>query len=254
VLLTPWIISCGNTLNPAFLDVLGPGIAQPVGPGSSGHVVVALRNDTVFDERVLQRLVDEGLDPALLDDPTIRPRVRMQFRITFGNGDVTQIQFDDGSAQIVDPMASSAVLTDLDRTELNNFVVQCDVARVELVTLPEVFVPIFFETTRIDPDDENTPPFRVRVQIDPPQFVRLQRDDVDQFGTIINLRNLDIRDTPAPADSPNCGSVVTITLSGTLTLPFEVNAFGQDVPGVLDTDTVRLNAFPGRFRVNVGIR
>lgn len=245
---------CGDVFNPAFLDVLGTEIAAPRGPDSAGHVVIAVRNDSIFDERLLQSLVDAGLDRTLLDDPFLRPRVRMLLEVTFLNGDVMQVQFEDGSSTVVHPLAPASALTDLARTEQDNLVVQCDVARVELVALPEVFVPDVFEHTRIDPGDENTPPFRVRTGVDPPHFERLERDTVDQFGTIIVLRNVDIRDAPAPAIAPNCGSVVTVTFSGTLSLPFERNSFGQDIPGVLVTDTARLAASPGRFHVIVDIR
>ena len=247
------VLGC-DAFNPAFLDVLGTKIAPPRGPDSAGHVVVALRNDTIFDERLLQNLVDAGLDRALLDDPELRPRVRMLVAITFVNGDVLAVEFNDGSSTIVHPAVNLTALPDLTRTQQNNLVVQCDVRRVELLALPAVFVPDFVEFTRIDPGDENTAPFRVRTRVDEPQFVTLALDAFDQFGNTVTRRNVDIRDAPAPAIAPNCGSVVTITLSGTLGLPFERNAFGQDLPGVLVTDLARIEASPGRFRINVGIR
>jgi len=246
--------ACGDALNPAFLDVLGAGVVSPRGPTSAGHVVVALRNDAIFDERVLQNLVSAGLDSVLLDDPALRPRMRMLLLITFVNGNTMQVQFDDGAANIVHPESDQTIVADLSRPQQNNVVVQCDVARVELVSLPEVFVPDFFETTRIDPGDENTPPFPVRVAVTPPNYQRLQLDTVDQFGTITTLRNIDIRDAPAPAVGPNCGSVVTILFSGTLSLPFQVNSAGSDVPGALVTNLAAINASPGRFQINVGIR
>jgi len=247
--------ACGDALNPAFLDILGPGIVAPRGPGSAGHVVVALRNDTIFDDRILQHLISAGLDEEIVTASGVRPRMRMTFLITFVNGNTMQVQFDDGSSDIVHPLASQATQADLARPEQNNVVVQCDVARVDLIRESiQVFVPDFFETTRIDPGDENTPPFRVRVTVDPPQFEVLQIDDVDEFGTITTLRNIDIRDAPAPAIGPNCGSVVTILVSGTLSLPFEISSGGNDVPGVLNTNGVALAASPGRFQINVGIR
>lgn len=247
------ILSC-DALNPAFLDVLPSTIAEPQGPDSAGHVVVALRNDAIFDDLILQYLVERGIDPELLEDPALRPLVRMLVLITFANGNTTLVQFLDGSAEVVDPLAGDFTIQELDRTQRDNIVVQCDVARVELVDLPEVFVPVFFETTRIDPGDENTPPFRVRVNVVPPQYERLELDSIDQFGTTTVQRNIDIRDAPAPAIGPNCGSVVTILLSGTLGVPFEFNGAGEDAPGVLNTNQTAFDASPGRFKVQVGIR
>ncbi|NOS99552.1 MAG: hypothetical protein HOP29_02880 [Phycisphaerales bacterium] len=243
-----------DAFNPAFLDVLGPSVVAPRGPDSAGHVVIAFRNDATFDERVLDSLVAAGLDEALLTDQTLRPRVRLLLRITFVDQNTLDVEFNDGSSTVIDPLVDPRDFPDLLQTPQNNLVVQCDVARVDLLTLPSVFVPTAFEITRIDPGDENTPPFRVRNQIIPAQFEQLQLDTVDQFGNTVVLRNINTRDAPAPAISPNCGSVVTLTLSGQLSLPFERNFVGVDLPGVLITDLARLAASPGRFRLTVGIR
>lgn len=243
-----------DAFNPAFLDVLGPSVVSPRGPDSAGHVVIAFRNDATFDERILDSLVADGLDPSLLADATLRPRVRMLLRITFVDQNTLDVEFNDGSSTVIHPNVDPRDFPDLLQTPQNNLVVQCDVARVDLLTLPSVFVPDFFEITRIDPGDENTAPFRVREQIVQPQFEQLLLDTVDQFGNTVVLRNINTRDAPAPAISPNCGSVVTLTLSGQLSLPFERNAFGDDVAGVLVTDLARIAASPGRFRLTVGIR
>lgn len=247
-----------DALNPAFIDFVGTNFdgitVQPQGPTSPGHVVIAFRNDTVFDEALLQSLINAGLDPALTELENLRPRIRILVRITFVNGEQLQLEFNDGSSTIVHPAVNVLNFPDLTRTERNNVVVQCDVARVELITLPSVFVPIFFETLRIDPGDENTAPFRVQLNTAPPQFVALREDDTDQFGNTLILRNIDIRDRPAPAVGPNCGSVVTITIAGTLRAPFEINEFGLLVPGVLTTNFRGIAAHPGRFSINIGIR
>ncbi len=246
-----------DAFNPAFIDFVGTrdGIdVQPQGPPSPGHVVIAFRNDTVFDEALLQSLINAGLDTALTEVEDLRPRVRIQLLITFVNGEQLQIEFNDGSSTIVHPTVDVLNFPDLTRPEQDNIVVQCDVARVELLTLPAVFAPVFFETIRIDPGDENTAPFRVEVNTADPQFVVLRQDDTDQFGNTQLLRNIDIRDRPAPAIGPNCGSVVTITLSGTLRSSFEINEFGLLVPGVLNTDFRAISAYPGRFGITVGIR
>ncbi len=247
-----------DALNPAFVDFASTNFdgidVQPQGPTSPGHVVIAFRNDTVFDEALLQSLINAGLDPALTEVEGLRPRVRILVRVTFVNGEQIQLEFNDGSSTIVHPAVDVLNFPDLTRTGRNNLVVQCDVARVELVTLPSVFVPLFFETIRIDDGDDDTDPFRVQVDTAPPQFVTLREDDTDQFGNTLTLRNVDVRDRPAPAVGPNCGSVVTITIAGTLRAPFEINEFGALVPGVLNTNFRGIAAHPGRFSINVGIR
>jgi len=247
-----------DALNPAFVDFVGSNFdavnIDPQGPDSRGHVVIAFRNDTVFDEALLQSLINTGLDPALTQVVGLRPRVRILVQITFVNGEQIQLEFNDGSASIIDPAVDPTNFPDLTQTQQDNLVVQCDVARVELATLPSVFVPSFFETIRIDPGDVNRLPFRLQVNVIPPQYELLEIDDVDEFGNTTLLRNIDVRDQPAPAIAPNCGSVITITLTGTLRLPFTVNEFDRIVPGRLDTDAVSLAASPGRFGIVVGIR
>ncbi len=244
-----------SALNPAFVDVIGPGIAgQPTGPTSPGHVVVAFRNDTVFDEQLLAFLVQDGLDPTLLDDAELRPRVAVRVRITFPDNETLDVEFVDGSSTIVSAEVDISQFPDLVRNQQDNLVVQCDVVRVELVELPRVFVPSVFETLTVDPGDENSAPFTRLVNRVQPQFEQLERDDVDQNGNTLLQRNLDIRDVPGPAIGPNCGSVVTIVLSGTMRLPFEVNAQNQLVPGVFDFDIEGRATSPGRYQLNVGIR
>ena len=246
-----------DAFNPAFVDTFAaitPLAPDPIGPNSRGHVVVAFRNDTFFDEQLLQQLVANGLDEELLNDPDARPRVRVRLRITFSNGEQLDTEFNDGSATIIDPRVDASTFPELTRTEQTNLVVQCDVSRVELIVLPSIFVPVFFESIRIDPGDENTAPFRVLLDTTNPRFELLQIDDVDAQGTTILQRNLDIRDVPGPAIGPNCGSVVTITLSGTLRTPFVVNAQGVEVPGALITEANAIASNPGRFRLAVGIQ
>ena len=247
-----------DALNPSFVDFVASTFPEsgaiPEGPDSRGHVVVVLRNDMVFDQQMVDLLIGRGMDPSVTEDDDFRPRVRMLVQITFTNNEQLLWELNDGSSRVVDPSVDLTTLPELTRTPLDNTVVQCDVARVELVGLPSVFVPIGFQTVRIDPGDENTSPFRVNVNTVVPQFIVLQEDDLDQSGNTVVFRNINIRDRPAPAVGPNCGSVVTIIMSGTLRVPFVVNAFNLVVPGVLNTDTLSRAASPGRFSIVVGIR
>ncbi len=253
------MLGCDNAilrsaLNPGFVDVVGPGIAgQPTGPTSPGHVVVAFRNDTVFDEQLLNFLVQEGLDPILLDDPEARPRVAVRVRLSFPNDEELEVEFVDGSSTIVSPEVDITQFPDLTRNEQDNLVVQCDVVQVELVELPRIFVPSPLEILELD-ENEFGRAFPVLVDTIPPQFELLERDEVDQNGNTTLQRNFDIRDVPGPAIGPNCGSVVTIVLSGTLRLPFRVNADNELVPAYFDTEMREIATVPGRYQLIVGIR
>lgn len=244
-----FMLSC-DALNPSLLSALG---LPTVGPSSSGHVAIVFRNDTTFDAELVQFLRDIGVADELLDDRDLRPLVRFVVRVTFVNGEQLDVVFQDGST-VVDPRFDPATLPDLTRDQLRNVVVQCDVARVEVLeTTLDLFVPVFFEVTRIDPGDENTPPFRVRVSTTPPRFERLERDEIDQRGLLILQRNFDVRDAPAPT-FPLCGSAVVMTLSGSLRLSFETNAFGERIPGLLNTNIIELATSPGRFQMLVSLR
>lgn len=249
--------SC-DAFNPAFVEfagnLVGSDALGAIGPDSAGHVAVIFRNDTIFDEALMQALVADGLSPAIFEDPELRPRVRVRVRITYVNNQQLDLEFNDGSTTVLDPDVDPTTFPDLTRAGKTNFVAQCDVARVELMGLPSIFVPIQFSTIRIDPGDENTPPFRVRVTTAPPQFEQLRPDLVDAQGNTTLQRNLDIRDVPGPANQPNCGSVVTIVLSGTLRLPFVVSEFGVEEPGVLNTDINAFEVSPGRYRLIVAVR
>ncbi len=253
-----WMIPGCDALNPAFVDFVSSTFDEvnisPQGPDSAGHVIIALRNDTVFDEALLDYLVASGLDEALVTGDNVRPLIRMLVTITFLNDEQIQIEFNDGSPTILDPGVAPMSIPDLNREQKNNIVFQCNVARVELASLPSVLVPVSFETTRINPGTDTTPSFRERVMVAPPQFDLLTIDQTDQFGNTVLLQNIDVRDQPAPAISPLCGAVVTIRLSGVLSVPFEVNEFGLLLPGTLDTDGLAQAASPGRFEINVGIR
>ena len=55
-------------------------------------------------------------------------------------------------------------------------------------------------------------------------------DIVDEYFNTILLRNIGIRGVPGPVVSPICGTVITISLTGTLTVPFLVG------PGVVGND------------------
>ncbi len=243
-----------DALNPAFVDFLGPAvIGSPSGPTSSGHVVIAFRNDTRFDEQLLTYLVEQGLDPTILEDPDLRPRVRMVVQITFVNDETLIVEFNDGSATVIDPAFDASTVPELLETQQDNLVVQCDVSRVNLVGLPSVFLPTFVTTTTFD-NAQFVVLTRRDLTIADPRFVQLQVDQVDDLGNPVILRNVGVRNQPAPAVGPNCGSVVTLVMSGTLKINFSPNGAGALVPGFLDTDIDSQEESPGRYQITVGIR
>lgn len=244
-----FVLSC-DALSPNFLSAIG---LPTIGPSSAGHVAVVFRNDTQFDAELVQHLRDIGVADELLDDPNLRPLVRFVVRVTFVNGEQLDMVFRDGST-VIDPTFDPTLLPDLTRDQLNNVIVQCDVARVEVIeTTLQIFIPVFFEITRVDPGDENTPPFFVRLTRTAPAFELLERDEVDAQGLLLVQRNFDIRDAPAPV-FPLCGSAVVMTLSGTLRLPFETNANDVRVPGLFNTNIFELRTSPGRFQMLVSLR
>ncbi|MCH7527048.1 MAG: hypothetical protein IID39_06405 [Planctomycetes bacterium] len=253
-----FMLSC-DALSPSFLSAVG---LPTVGPSSSGHVVVVFRNDTKFDAELVQFLRDIGVADELLDDPDLRPLVRFVVQITFVNGQRLDVEFQDGSTKVIDPRFDPTTFPDLTRDQLRNLVVQCDVARVEVIeTTLEIFVPVFFKTFRDETEEGLAGEFRrILVNTLQPHFQVLQRDDVDQRGNVVLQRNLDIRDVPAPAE-PLCGSVVALTLSGALRVPFIDPAEAREptdpagaVPGVLQIDLAAVAETPGRFQMLVSLR
>lgn len=253
-------LSACDVLNPRFVDYVSGSFnvpVQPLGPTSRGPVVIAFRNDMVFDEQLLDYLVAQGMDPTLLDDPNLRPRVRIAFRITLANGNQATIEFNDGSSTILDPQFGDAAnFPALIRTEQDNLVLQCDVARVELAALPSVFIPVEIQVIGINRPALGGANVRLNLEILPgtPGFQALRADDPVVEGTIPIPRNFDIRDLPAPADGPSCGSVVTFVMTGTVRVHFDINEFGALVPGWLITDRGVIAAHPGRFKIAVQVK
>ncbi|MEE9297052.1 MAG: hypothetical protein V3W34_19090 [Phycisphaerae bacterium] len=259
VCLTGLLAGC-DAFNPAFVDFVSSNFPAaaivPRGPDSRGHVVVAFRNDTLFDERLLLSLIDNGMNPSLVDDPELRPRVTVRVRITFVNGETLDVEFRDGSSKIVEPGVVSSDFPDLIRTEQDNLVVQCDVSQVELLELPSIFVPATFKTFQIREIVTGDIAFLECQETagDPPHFELLQRDGVDATGNTTIERNFDVRDVPGAAIAPNCGSVVTIVLRGRLTIPVLTDVICPPALGVLDTDAQRRSRFPGEFALEIAVR
>ncbi len=216
-----------NALNPAFVDLISPdGAGTATLQPAPGFVVIAFLNNAQVDEQLISYL--EGPGGLVLTDlqkRALRPRIRARVQVTFSNNTVNIWEFVDGTQDLVDQRFAALVEPDLNQNDLDNSVVQCDVARIELIQASiDVFIPVEIEVweqveVALGIGDLVTTEFVLRERI-PPAFRGLQVDDVDQDGNTILKRNIGIRDLPAPVISPICGTVVTISLNGTLSVPF----------------------------------
>lgn len=254
------VLLCGgcDALNPAFVNLFAiedsPSLATL--PNAPGHVVVAVSNQTDIDERLLDFLLPK-LNLTAAEVQALRPRIRMQVRITYVDGTFQTVEFIDGSSNLVDPAFDAVSVPDLNQNALNNAVVLCDVARVELEpgTNVEVFLPveiIQFELVESTGTGGNTVvTFEQRGTITP-VFWGLQVDDVDENGNTLQ-RNIGIRDVPAPTPSVICGSVVVFTIQGTLAVPF-LDVVSPDAPSVDQDDQATVARIGGRYQFIVTVQ
>lgn len=233
-LLAAFLGGC-SALNPAFVDFVAGGQANTfitLDP-APGHVVIAFINNTEMDEQLIGYLEGPGgLNFTDAEKRSLRPRIRARVQVTFVGGAQAAFEFISGTPNVIDQRETAFAVPDLSENDLDNAVVLCNVARVELLQgSVEVFMPVrltVYELQEIGLGLINNT-FRQREQI-PPQFRRLEVDDVDIDGNTILLRNIGIREVPGPVVSPICGTVITISLTGTLSVPFLIG------PGVIGND------------------
>ncbi|MEK7755614.1 MAG: hypothetical protein AAB385_00170 [Planctomycetota bacterium] len=226
-------------------------------PNAPGHVVIVFTNQTDIDERLLAFL---KLKLNLTDDQAraLRPRIRMRVRITYVDGTFQTVEFIDGSPNLVDPAFDTQAFPDLNQNDLNNAVVVCDVARVEVEpgTNIEVFIPVeliqyqLVESTSTGGDTVVT--FEQRGTL-APVFWPMQIDEVDQDGNVTLQRNIGVRDVPSPMPDVICGSVVAITVKGTLAVPF-LNVVSQNTPSLDQDDLATVSRLGGRYEFNVTVQ
>ncbi|MCH7924880.1 MAG: hypothetical protein IIC51_05040 [Planctomycetes bacterium] len=233
-LLTAFLGGCG-ALNPAFVDFVAGGQANTfvtLDP-APGHVVIAFINNTEMDEQLIGYLEGPGgLNFTDAEKRSLRPRIRARVLVTFVGGAQARFEFITGTPNVIDQRETAFAVPDLSENDLDNAVVLCNVARVEF--LPgsiQVFMPVRLNVYQLQDIGlgfiGNL--FRLQAQI-PPQFRPLEVDEVDEDGNTILLRNVGIREVPGPVDSPICGTVITISLGGTLSVPFLIG------PGVIGND------------------
>ena len=254
------MLACACTaFNPAFVNLFSSGGTSGFAtlPNAPGHVVVALANQTEIDERLLSFLAPK-LNLTDAQKRALRPRIRMRLRVTYIDGTFQTLEFIEGSRNLVDPTFDAQAFPDLNQNDLNNAVVLCDVARVEVEpgTSIEVFIPVellqyqLVETTSVG--GGVTSGFQPRGTL-LPQFRTLRTDDVDADGNVTLQRNIGVRDVPSPTPNVICGSVVAITVKGTLAVPF-LDVVSADKPSYDIDDAATVARIGGRFEFIVTVQ
>ena len=248
---------CG-VFNPAFLnliDISGTGQFQSIN-NAPGHVVLAVINNTTIEERLLDFL--EGkLTLTNAEKLALKPRIRMRLRITFTDGNFQTIEFITGSPDLVDPDFDAQAFPDLNQNDLNNAVVSCDVANIiqEPNSIIEVFVPV--ELTAFELVETANQVGGVTTEFQPrgrivPQFQNLLVDDLGPDDNVVLQRNIGIRDVLNPAPTVFCGSVVTIVITGVLSVPFLDGVSDSPSYDLADEDTVA--SIGGRYEFRLTMR
>ena len=247
------VLLCGcDALNPAFVSLFPSSNAanRESIPNAPGHVVVAFSNQTEIDESLLDYLQTvTGLSASELQ--AMVPRIRMRVRITYIDGTFEVVEFQSGSTNLVDPAFAAVSAPDLDEPDFTNYVATCDVASVqqEPGTNVEVFIPVqmtgfeLVETTT--QGGQTVTEFQPRTTIDP-QFRALGVDEVDEDGDLVLQRNIGVRNTLSPVPNLICGSVVVITLEGTLAVPFQIPTTND--PSFDQDDEVAVAQIGGRYK------
>lgn len=263
---SPWLFllpvavvaGCG-AFNPAFLSLVAPDQAEDFVtiPNPPGHVVVAFVNNAEVDERLINYLQPQ-LNLTDAEIRSLRPRVRMRLQITFTDGSAQEVEFIDGTTSFLDPDFDAEAFADLNQNTLTNVVNRCDVAAVTLApgSQVEVFMPVellgFQLVEGTTPGGGTSQTWEQRTTIDP-AFRALQVDEVDDDGNVLVQRNVGIRDTVAPTTNVLCGSVIAVTISGTLTAPF-LEAAGANDPSFDIEDEATIARIGGRFEFNASVR
>lgn len=261
---------CGgcSAFNPAFLDLL-PGLdtaAVATVPNPPGYVVVTFVNNVEVSEQIVTCLkstdcgcLDQGdeapeeaceaLPLTDAEQRALKPRMRFRVQVNFTDGTSQQLEFIDGSKDLIKPNFDSTANPDLNQNDLNTVVTICDVASVEVVNPVEVFVPIAWsQFEQVDPT-ENAEAFTRIVGQSVPQFVTLQVDEVDEDLNTTLRRNVGLRDTPGTVNNPLCGSVVAITIDGALSVPFF-----EGRPGYDRDDPEQEASVGGRYEFTVSVQ
>jgi hypothetical protein len=251
-----------TAFNPAFLDLLdteGTGQFATLG-NAPGHVIVAFVNSAEVDEGLIAYLESaEGGNLVLTDAEkrALRPRVRFRVQVTFANGTTMPIEFIDGSTRLIDQDFDAQIFPDLNENDLDNVVLICDVAAVQILpgSSIEVFIPVelleYQQVQAATGEGIQTDIEYQLVQRISPQFRALQVDELDPDGNVTTRRNIGVRDVPPPVTQPACGSVIAFVLNGTLAVPFLDGV--DDNPSYDQGDLSTVGTIGGRYEFTVSV-
>lgn len=247
-----WLGSC-SAFNPAFVDVVVPGGGGASIDNAPGHVVIQFVNNAEVNERLLSYLESEEGGGLVLTDAEkrdLRPRIRMRLLITYTDGSQTTVELIDGSENLISPPFADLAEADLTENELDNAVVLCDVAQVDL--LPGSEIDVFIPTPIIGYEfvllENAIVPTVAEGFL--PSFRSLRVDQVDMDGNIQVRNNIDVREVFTPVNNIICGTVVTIILEGELAVPFLFNDFPSYDINVPNS----IGSIGGRYQFIVGVQ
>ncbi len=262
-----WAVGLGmfaggcDSFNPAFVALIDDSGELATIDNAPGHVVLTLVNNAEVDERLLAYLESSEGGNLILTDAekrSLRPRMRMRLRVTFTDGTFAVFEFIDGSQNLVDQNFDAQAFPDLNQNDLDNAVVICDVASVELEPGSdiEVFIPV--ELTGYELIEVTgaagvitgvTYEPRTRIA---PQFRTMEIDERDADGNVTLQRNIGVRDVPSPTLNPLCGSVIAIVVDGVLAVPFLDGV--SDAPSYDQGDVATVAGIGGRYEFRVSVQ
>ncbi len=258
-----------SALNPSFVDLIDPSGGSNSVENAPGYVAIVFVNNADVDERLLTYLETDlpdggGVELTPYERRTLKPRLRFRVRVEFTNGNSNVFEFVDGSVKLVDSRFDASTEPDLIENDLTNAIVVCDVVRVSVDGPITVFMPAQIEGWQTVQNTFGGLAFQfVQFRQESLRFIPLEIDVLDEDGNVTLQRNIGVRDVPVPVEAPRCGSVVSITITGTLASPFiniaddpnnpNDQAFSRDVPSVMLNDANSIARIGGRFQIRVQV-
>ncbi len=245
--------------SPGFQTLVGGTTSGATIDSAPGHVVITFVNNAEVDEQLLAYL--EGNGDLMLDEAekrALRPRVRFRVRVTFADESEVDFEFVGGSVNLIDQRFDAQSYPDLNQNDMKTAVVVCDVTAVEVApeTAIEVFIPVALIAYAWEPltdiQGDVTRGTWVFAGAQLPTFWPLATDLVDNDFNTLQVRNIGIRDAPAPVEEARCGSVIAIVMDGTLTAPFLLEATNDPSYDEEDQDTIA--RIGGRYEFTVTVQ
>lgn len=219
--------------------------------------IAQFSNGLLLVEFVNEARIDESLYPFLLRDPTevLRPRFRFGLRVTFADGSDLVYRLTSGTPGIVQAPFQPNDFPDILGPDLFPIHFPCEnVRRVEIDSTIDVFLPVrLYGYEFVEPQGDGGQVFHRYELRDttPPNFHRLEVDDVDVDGNVLMLRNVGVRDLPAPVVNPLCGTTIVFRVDGTLDAP--TLATVEQQPAYDRDDLAAVARLGGRYAFRVTI-